>query len=247
MNEENLVRHYDQLFRFQDIDYRSRNVRKLIKRFLQGGSVLDIGCGTGHLLRELAEDGRDVTGVEPSKELFEYSLKVCEKNKKIKLFNLGGENLNTLNKKFDNIVSVDVIEHVEDDVNQIKNFYSVSGQNAFVVVLVPAFQFLYGERDKKIGHLRRYSKKELIEKMESNGFKVIKSRYWNALGFLVYFLFEKILRKKIPEEHRYNEKKGINLLINKILDLWFRVIENNFSFGFGLSLLVVGKKVNKKE
>lgn len=241
MNGDNLVKHYDNLFRFQDIDYRSRNVRKIVKKFLQGGSVLDIGCGTGHLLRELVNEGREVTGVEPTKELFAYSLKVCN-HKKIKLFNINGNELGRINKKFDNMVCVDVIEHVENDIGIIKSASDVSGKNALFVVLVPAFPFLYGERDKSIGHLRRYNKKELIEKMENNGFKVIKSRYWNSLGFLVYFLFEKILRKKVPEGHRYKDKKGVTLLINKLLDLWFRVVENNISFGFGLSLIVIGKK-----
>ena len=217
-------------------------MRKLVRKFLQGGSVLDIGCGTGHLLRELSDEGREVTGVEPTKELFEYSKKICEKHKKINLYNVGGEHLKELNKKFDNIVCVDVIEHVENDIGILKSAYEVSGKNALFIVLVPAFPFLYGERDKAIGHLRRYSKKELIEKIENNGFKVIKSRYWNALGFLFYILFEKILRKKIPEGHRYRDKKGVTLLINKLLDLWFKIIENNFSLGFGLSLVIVGKK-----
>ncbi len=247
MNEDNLVKHYGNLFKFQEVDYRNRNVRRVVKKFLQGGSVLDIGCGTGHLLRELVNEGKEVFGVEPTKELFEYSKKVCNKHKKIKLFNISGENLKSLNKKFDNLICIDVIEHAENDMNIIKSASEVCSKSALFIVLVPAFPFLYGERDKRIGHLRRYSKKDLIQKMEANGFKVIKSRYWNALGFLIYFLFEKILKKKIPEEHRYKEKKGITLLINKLLDLWFKIIENNLSFGFGLSLVVIGKRINDKE
>ncbi|MBI4155137.1 class I SAM-dependent methyltransferase [Candidatus Woesearchaeota archaeon] len=242
MNEENLVKHYENLFRFQETDYRSKNVRKVIKKFLQNGNVLDVGCGTGHLVRELDNEGREVVGIEPTKDLFEFSKKVCEKDKRIKLYNVGGMDLKKLKRKFDNVICVDVIEHVEDDAGIIKSIYDVTNKNSLVIILVPAFRFLYGERDKLIGHYRRYSKRELIEKLENNGFEVIKSRYWNTLGFFPYFIFEKVFHMKIPEKHRYEDKKGLNLLLNKLLDFWFKVVENNISFGFGLSLIVVGKR-----
>ena len=108
---------------------------------------------------------------------------------------------------------------------------------------MPAFQFLYGIRDRNNRHFRRYSKKNLVKILKNAGFKIKEIRYWNFLGFFPYFFYEKILRKPLyPELRTEKPKKAIKMIINKILNLWFDKIENNFDFGFGLSLICIAER-----
>ena len=62
------------------------------------------------------------------------------------------------------------------------------------MIFVPALMALYGKFDRKIGHFRRYSKKELEEKCKSAGFTIVISRYFDFAGIVPWFVKYKILR-----------------------------------------------------
>jgi SAM-dependent methyltransferase len=64
-SDDVLLEHYRRLGN-QANDFRNRNLRRLVASMVTGTSVLDIGCGSGHLLRLLEDQGKDVVGLEPS-------------------------------------------------------------------------------------------------------------------------------------------------------------------------------------
>lgn len=226
--EEHLVGHYSALGDLKS-DFRNRNLYNLVAGLVKGNKVVDIGCGVGELLSILKARGKLVAGVEPARGMRELAQKI---NPDIPV----SANLN-LNEKVDSVVMLDVLEHIEDDTEQVRKINSVLNSGGEFIFVVPAHQILYGQRDKQMGHYRRYSKKMLKNLLVRNGFEIISMRYWNALGFLPYFISEKILRKALNLKSRHKAS-----LMQRLLNLWVERIENHFDFGFGLSIIGVAKK-----
>jgi predicted TPR repeat methyltransferase len=80
------------------------------------------------------------------------------------------------------IFSINVMEHIKDDVGIIEEIYSHLNDGGLFAVYVPAFMQLFTNLDTSVGHYRRYSKKELVEKLEQSGFVVTDVRYVDCLG-----------------------------------------------------------------
>lgn len=224
-----------------DNDFRNANlINKLIK-LAHGRSALEIGCGNGALLSKLKKLGMLVVGIEPNIDI----LSVARKNNPDLNIKQGfAEDIDDiLNDKFDNILMIDVIEHIEYDNNLVSKLCKFLNDEGELIIFVPAYNYLYGKRDMEIGHYRRYNKKSLELLLESNGFRATKISYWNMLGVAPYFISEKLFKKPLITSLR--NKKQNNLfkkIISKLLFYWFKYIENNINLGFGLSLVCVAKK-----
>ena len=108
---------------------------------------------------------------------------------------------------------------------------------------MPAYSDLYGKRDIKLGHYRRYNKKYFVKMIKSTGLRLKEARHWNMLGVLPYWFSEKIIKREIANirENKYRKDKGIDIL-NKLLFAYFRHVENRVNLGFGLSLFLVAEK-----
>jgi len=237
--QEKLVEHYSKLLQSNETDFRFASLRKLVLKELKGHSVLDLGCGTGHLTKELLKRNYDVTAIDIEKEMVELAREFCKK-KDIKV--MGVEDIKHLGKeRFDNVFCLDVIEHVKDDINALKKINYVLKPGGRAIITVPSIKLLYGKRDKEIGHYRRYSEKELRSKLKKANLKIIKMRYWNFLGFFPYFIFEKILNKRINENLRYSKKNFIKRLLNKLLYFWL-TFEGNTLVPIGITLFCIAKK-----
>ncbi len=222
-------------------DFRNYNLYRFILKRLKGSSVLDIGCGAGHFLNLAGSKGFLTSGIEENQDLIDLSKKMYGKDLGIKKGRV--ESLNSEKRKFDTIVMIDVLEHIENDRGALQSIHEKLNPEGRVVILVPAYQFLYGKRDKNIGHFRRYTKNELTKKMRDAGFTIIESRYWNMLGVGPYFVAEKVMKKEFIVGFRGQKKKGtFGTLLNKALFKWFEKIENPINPGFGLSVMVVAEK-----
>ncbi len=86
--------------------------------------------------------------------------------------------------RLDSIFSTNLLEHVKDDVDVLRQMRDVVLPHGRVVNLVPAFRELYGPIDRAIGHYRRYERKELATKYAAAGLKVEKIKYFNLAGYL---------------------------------------------------------------
>lgn len=231
-------------------DFRWKNLRSYIIDHLAyifkhdtKKSILDIGCGTGHMTIELLRHGYNITSGDSSKELVEFTRDIVNDNEyhaNVGILNV--LNLESLGDQFDAVICLDVIEHVEDDEFALKNINSVLKKGGFLICSVPAIKSLYGIRDKELGHFRRYNKKELIKKIESTGFILEKVIYWNFIGFFPFIFSEKILNKKVYTEMRYSKSWHLKF-INKTLNFWFHNIENKIRLPFGLTLIMIVKKL----
>ena len=130
---------------------------------------------------------------------------------------------------------LDVLEHIKNDKKEIDMALKSLKKNGSLIINVPAFQFLYSDFDKNVGHYRRYNKKKLMSLFKNTKYKKISFKYYDSFGFILSFL-SKILNSNFKQ----NFKQKIifwNFLIpySKILD---KIIFNKF----GKSLICVIQK-----
>ena len=208
---------------------------ELIIPMLEGKKVLEVGCGTGDLLQFLYSDNYELVGSDYSNI---YLDKARERNLSIKLFKadlLDDKFWLQYENKFDSVIASEVIEHIQDDSKALKTIFRILKPSGVLVLTVPAFNFLYSNHDKKIGHFRRYSKKSLNNIINSAGFSIETIRYWNILGFFGWLINFKILNKHLDS----SAKSSLIYVLTKSLQ-----IERNMKFPLGLTIVVKARKKN---
>ena len=160
--------------------------RKEVIRHLEAAKdarILDIGCASGVLLKTLSCMGYTNTrGIDISTVAVK-SAKAWGMQVEI----MDGARL-TFSEKFDCIIASDCLEHIENDTEALKSWHDALNQGGRAIVYVPAFMSLWSYHDVLNHHYRRYTLRELTERMESAGFTIVKKGYWNKLLFpLAYF------------------------------------------------------------
>jgi hypothetical protein len=96
----------------------------------------------------------------------------------------------------DSIACLNVFEHIEQDELALRNMHSILPRGGRVVLIVPAFEALYGEIDARLGHYRRYTRQSLRRAAESAGFRARRLRFMNAVGFVGWCVNAKITRRR---------------------------------------------------
>jgi hypothetical protein len=102
----------------------------------------------------------------------------------------------TLSPGYDTVICLNVIEHVERDVEAMRNIRSVLAADGRAVILVPQGQWNYGTLDEVLGHFRRYSRTSLVAAAQQAGFDVEKVLEFNRFGTFAWFLNGRILRRR---------------------------------------------------
>ena len=208
------------------------NILKLINSY-NYQTILDFGCSDGFFIEEILKINNrlNIEGIEKDST----SIQNC-KDKNIKIY----DDLSLINKCYDLIYSFNVLEHIEDDVTILKEFNSKLNNNGKLLLYVPAFNFLFSSMDKKTGHFRRYSKKDLIKKLEISNFKIEQINYCDFIGGLLTLIY--ILKDKIKSSNG-----NINKVQIKLFDMLFpldRLLDKLlFSNIFGKNILVVASKI----
>jgi SAM-dependent methyltransferase len=220
--------------------------KSIIKSFLKSKlkkkiDILDFGCGVGINLEMLADFGN----------VFYY-----DDNKKVMYLNKNNNNffkmkavgnLKKTKKKFDLIVALDVIEHIDNDSKVVNYLGSLLKKNGKILITVPAYQFLFSLKDKILHHKRRYTKFSL-NKIMNKKFHIIKSTYFNFFlspAIISATLFLKLFNKNYID----SVEKKPNVIINFFFKLIFtseKFFLNIINFPFGISILFFGEKKNDK-
>lgn len=158
--------------------YFSSKIKKYIK-----GDVLEVGAGIGvNTSYLISSDAGSWTLLEPDEKL---ATKIMDNTTAInipkKVVNgiiddLGGE-------KFDTIIYIDVLEHIEHSKEEIKKIEARLNKGGHLIVLVPAFQFLFNEFDSKLGHFRRYDKTVIRNEIDAK-LTEVELFYLDSVGLL---------------------------------------------------------------
>jgi SAM-dependent methyltransferase len=93
------------------------------------------------------------------------------------------ERLDGIKEQYDLVYSSNVLEHIENDFQALDSLASLIKPSGRIAIYVPAFSILFSELDRSVGHYRRYSKRELKAKVQASGFRIIRCRYVDSVGF----------------------------------------------------------------
>lgn len=221
---------------------RSRLLSILIRRFLpkpKKVTFLEIGCGTGIVMRQLEQLGFEVTGLDVNHKAITYA----KMHTKGQLITRSLYSFRT-KKRYDAVGAFDVLEHQNDDALFIKRMTSLVKPGGFLFLTVPAGKLLWTTIDEVSGHKRRYEPVELIDKLNRLGLVVRFWNYWNWSTLPIYMIKRKQRvsgqRESIIAWYLRTPHPLINLLLYGIL----RFEEKTF-FTFrppkGASLVVVAQ------
>jgi ubiquinone/menaquinone biosynthesis C-methylase UbiE len=139
--------------------------------------VLDIGCGAGNMFHHLARYG-SVVGVDNNPKPLTIA-----RNRGYVVREGAAEELPFDDEVFELIALLDTVEHCDDDMVVLRECYRVCATGGYVVVTVPAFMWLWSHNDVLNDHKRRYTAKELGQKLHRVGFRIRRITYNNFLLF----------------------------------------------------------------
>jgi SAM-dependent methyltransferase len=224
--------------------FRSRN--KLLLWALKSkvgsfASLLEIGCGTGYVLEGISK-------AFPAAELhaaeyFEEGLVFARQRVGKASFRvLDATNMNDKDC-YDVIGAFDVIEHIEQDEKVLMNLANALTSQGSLIVTVPQHQWLWSQVDEQVCHVRRYSRRQLIEKIQRTGLTI--HYVTSFVSFLVPIMW--IVRKK-PRSGSYDAMgefqipRFFNFFLEWIMQTELLLTKLGVRFPVGGSLLVIAKK-----
>ena len=215
--------------------YVKREIGPYIK-----GHVLEVGAGIGETAKALL-NGRvgSWTCLEPDRSLAERIAVTLENNlrgqSEVPKIIVGDIGHPECNRKYDTILYIDVLEHIEKDELEIKKAAHKLNRDGCLIVLAPAHQYLYSPFDSKIGHFRRYHKKRLIA-MRPADTKPLRVRYLDSVGCLASLSNKVILRAGIPSKYQIT-------MWNRLLVPLSRIFDSALRYKIGKSIYIVWQKI----
>ena len=222
-------------------------LRQIVKRSASDGiaaagsetaiRILDVGCGTGANLDMLAAFG-NAEGVDVSDEALEF----CRK-KGLSVQKGLAEKLPFDDETFDITTALDVVEHLEDDLAGLRELYRVTKSGGRALIFVPAFMWLWGVQDDVSNHRIRYTRRQIVDRLQKAGFEIERATYANITFFapiLAGRLLMRLTGFKPASENNLNISL-LNGIFGKIFSsesLWLKY----FNLPFGVSIVLLVRK-----
>lgn len=203
--------------------------------------LVDIGAGTGILAKELNSYFSTFACDENPVEL-----KIPVKFSFLKSIACTATDLPFPHNSIDIITAIDVIEHIRDERKAFLEFNRVINNSGILVIIVPAYQFLWSSWDTDLGHYRRYTEKSLRKNIEYINFKIIHLSYINTVMLIPIFFYRKSLSLKsyIFKKKRLEDWLPSSI-INKILKkIFVKLGCLPIKFPFGVSLICIAQKID---
>ncbi|MCX5830459.1 MAG: class I SAM-dependent methyltransferase [Deltaproteobacteria bacterium] len=230
---------------------RSRN--RLFKNIVQDNLVatgktklLEIGCATGGFIQQIVENEKlEITG----SEIYLKGLLYAKKNLPHVAFIQFDVTQGLIGEEFDLIVAFDVLEHIENDVGAIRNINKMLHKGGGLIITVPQHKFLWSKLDEILKHKRRYSRRELVTKLQENGFDISYSTSFLFVLFplmLISRMFDRGRNQSQSDEVALEKRVKFPNTLNWIFDLIMRIdevlIRLGISLPFGGTLVIVARK-----
>ena len=205
-----------------------------------GSKVMEVGAGLGgttQLLISKMEKLDEWVCLEPDKRLaiqIKPALQSATRNAdrvKIETKYLADYDPQA---RFDSLIYIDVIEHIEDDRKELELAMSYLKPGGHLVILVPAHNFLMSPFDKAIGHYRRYDKKMLLDTIPESA-KIVVHKDLDSFGVSVSLANRLFLKQNYPTRKQVMFWNNFIVPVSKKMD---RLL----NFNFGKSVLLICRK-----
>lgn len=224
---EDFVEHFDYASNFRS--YKNDLFKDDIK-----GHVAEVGPGNGEDVKIYKDRVEKLDLYEPSKKFFDKLNLIFESSKN---FFLKNEVLSLKENTYDTIIYLDVLEHIENDYQEVEKAFNSLKPNGKLIVNVPAFQHLYSNFDKDVGHFRRYDKKSFLNLFKNLNYSSFRMKYFDSLGYLL-----SLLSKIFTTDYKRNIDKKIKVW--DFLIPFSKILDKFFFHLFGKSLIIVITKSN---
>lgn len=220
--------------------HRWRLVQKLIKNKSLKGKILEVGCGDGSLLSIF----KSYTNRLYACDISEKAIQIA----KIKFGDIADFTVGDLanpdlfkDEKFDVILCCEVLEHLKDDENVMKNLYSRLSPGGSLIISVPHIKKYWTQMDIFSGHIRRYEKDELENKLEKNGFQIYESWTW---GYPLFHIYNKLILRNTQKNtmNTIVQKKNFKKILSIILRSIFYFDDLFISTTRGRTIYLLAKK-----
>jgi len=188
--------------------------------------ILDFGAGYGLMCDAIKKFGLKISSLEINPK----AIKELEA-REIKNY----LDFNNINEKIDCIISLNVLEHLDNDDSYIKKFYDFLPHNGKLVLYLPSSQIIWSNLDDLVNHKRRYSKKGLEKLLVSNNFKIQRIHFVDFIGWSV-LLLSKLLNLRLD----FDQKKII--FYDRFIFKSFKFFDILFKNLIGKNLFVVATK-----
>jgi ubiquinone/menaquinone biosynthesis C-methylase UbiE len=205
----------------------------------ENNKVLEIGCSSGENSK-IFNSSVDYYGIDISPS----SINAGNHDNKNLIIGEAGH-IPFQDKSFHAVLFLDVLEHLEDEKSAISEAYRVLRDGGSLLILVPAFEFLWSGHDVLNQHKRRYTKSEIATRIVYNKFSICRISYWNFFLFLPIALMKKI--KEIINTEETADFTQIPNTLNSVILTNLLKIENyliykGINLPIGVSILCVCKK-----
>lgn len=212
---------------------------RLVKPEL-GQRVVEIGCGSGNFTGMLL-DREAVLALDVDPECIERisrrfrdrgNLRTAVSNAELLAEQMALDEVRQFRP--DSVVCLNVLEHIEDDRGALRGMASSLPAGGVIVLIVPAFESLYGPIDRNLGHHRRYNRESITKLARDCGLGIRKLRYMNCVGFFGWWLNAHVFKRQEQSEKQIALFDWLAPAISRM--------EARVPPPFGQSLFVVLKK-----
>ena len=226
------MQYLNQVLEYFDISEKYRSYQIELFNEYVGKNVLEVGAGRGKIIEILSNDkSKFFTLLELDNNFYDYLIKNLQSEKII----VKNKKTTQINDKFDTIIYLDVIEHIDKDEEELNNALRLLEKNSHLIIIVPAFQILFSEFNKNVGHYRRYHKKFFKDYAQKNSLEIKQLKYFDVLGFFIVFL-----SKFIGLTNSKRNKLGIKIW-NFLIPL-SKFLDKIIFHSLGKSIICVYKK-----
>ena len=204
--------------------------------------ILDVGCGGGLLVEELA--ARGFTGAQGI-DAAAAAVSAAQRQGIDAVSQGDGTNTGFEDNRFDVVIASDVLEHILNESEALNEWQRIVRPGGHVLIFVPAFSFLWSEHDVVNQHFRRYSRSQLQSVVLGAGFDLVRIGYWNTALFTPTLLARRVMRF-IPgraEEDQVDQFLELNPVTNRfitgLLRAENRIIKAGMNPPIGVSVYAV--------
>lgn len=199
-----------------------------------GARVLEVGAGHGTMSARLRNHAGSVTASEISPRAASLLRDRFGEEPIVRV--IEGDIAAAVSEgPFDSVVMINVLEHIPNDRAALAELHETLTPGGTIAVYVPAYEVLYSDFDRRIGHCRRYRRSTISQALTAAGFEMVSVRYLSLPGAIAWLLIARLGGRQPTSTSiaRAYDRVGVPLL---------RRIEGRWPMPAGQSLLAVARR-----